>query len=63
MGKPLDYRFLRFTANGAGAYTFAVSEFLKAVNVAVQGENITVETEIIKNLDAPYNGQSNVPVS
>lgn len=39
------------------------SEFLKAVNVAVQGENITVETEIIKNLDAPYNGQSNVPVS
>ena len=24
MGKPLDYRFLRFTANGAGAYTFAV---------------------------------------
>lgn len=39
------------------------SEFIKAVNVGVQGENVSVEVEIMKNLDYPFNGQSNVPVS
>lgn len=39
------------------------AEFVKAINVGVQGENITVETEIIRNVDCPFNGQSNVPVS
>lgn len=39
------------------------SELIKAVNVGVQGENVTVEAEIMKNLDYPFNGQSNVPVS
>ncbi|HCT16522.1 MAG TPA: hypothetical protein DIW36_03830, partial [Ruminococcaceae bacterium] len=39
------------------------SELIKAVNVGVQGENVTVEVEIMKNLDYPFNGQSNVPVS
>lgn len=38
-------------------------ELIKAVNVGVQGENVTVEVEIIKNLDYPFNGQGNVPVS
>ncbi len=39
------------------------SEFIKAVNVGVQGENINVEVEIIKNIDDPFNEQDNVPVS
>lgn len=38
-------------------------ELIKAVNVGVQGENVTVEVEIMKNLDYPFNGQGNVPVS
>ncbi len=39
------------------------AELIKAVNVGVQGENVTVEVEIMKNLDYPFNGQDNVPVS
>ena len=39
------------------------AELIKAVNVGVQGENVTVEVEIMKNLDYPFNGQGNVPVS
>lgn len=38
-------------------------EYLKAVNVGISGENVTVEAEIYKNLDYPFGGQSNVPVS
>lgn len=43
--------------------TNGCSEYIKAVNVGVQGENITVETEIYKGVDYPFGGQSNVPVS
>ncbi len=39
------------------------AEYVKAVNVGVQGEKITVEAEIYKGVDYPFGGQSNVPVS
>ncbi len=39
------------------------SEYIKAVNVGISGENVTVRAEIYKNLEYPYNGQSNVPVA
>ena len=38
-------------------------EYIKAVNVAIGGENVTVKVEIYKNVDYPYGGQDNVPVS
>lgn len=43
--------------------TNGCSEYVKAVNVGVQGEKITVEAEIYKEVDYPFGGQSNVPVS
>lgn len=43
--------------------TNGCSEYVKAVNVGVQGEKITVEAEIYKGVDYPFGGQSNVPVS
>lgn len=39
------------------------SEYIKAVNVGVSGENVTVEVEVFKNLDYPFGGQSDVPTS
>ncbi len=39
------------------------SEYIKAVNVGVSGENVTVEVEVFKNLDYPFGGQSDVPIS
>ena len=38
-------------------------EYIKAVNVAIGGENVTAKVEIYKNVDYPYGGQDNVPVS
>lgn len=38
-------------------------EYIKAVNVGISGENVTVQVEIFKNLDYPFGGQSNVPIS
>lgn len=38
-------------------------EYIKAVNVGISGENVTVQVEIYKNLDYPFGGQSNVPIS
>ena len=38
-------------------------EYIKAVNVAIGGENVTAKVEIYKNVDYPYVGQDNVPVS
>ena len=38
-------------------------EYIKAVNVAIGGENVTAKVEIYKNVDYPYGGQENVPVS
>lgn len=49
-----------YEAAGATAGKF---EYLRAVNVAVSGENVRVEAEIYKNLDYPFGGQSDVPVS
>ncbi len=43
--------------------TNGCSEYVKAVNVGVQGEKITVEAEIYKGVDYPFGDQSNVPVS
>ena len=38
-------------------------EYIKAVNVAIGGENVTAKVEIYKNVDYPYGRQDNVPVS
>ena len=38
-------------------------EYIKAVNVAIGGKNVTAKVEIYKNVDYPYGGQDNVPVS
>lgn len=38
-------------------------EYIKGVNVGISGENVTVQVEIYKNLDYPFGGQSNVPIS
>ncbi len=38
-------------------------EYIKAVNVAVSGENVKVEVKVYKNIDNPYGGQENVPTS
>lgn len=39
------------------------SEYIKAVNAGVSGENVTVEVEIYKNLNDPFGGQSDIPTS
>ncbi len=38
-------------------------EYLKAVNVGVSGENITVEVQVYKNLSDPSAAQNNAPVA
>lgn len=43
--------------------TSANGEFISAVNVGVEGEDVTLEIEIFKGLDSPYGGQSNVPTA
>lgn len=43
--------------------TSAEGEFISAVNVGVEGEDVTIEIEVFKGLDSPYGGQSNVPTA
>ena len=38
-------------------------EYLKAVNVGISGENVTVEVQVFKNLEDPSSSQSNAPIS
>ena len=39
------------------------TEVLRAVNAAVQGEDITVKAEIYTGLDSPFSGQENIPIA
>ncbi len=38
-------------------------EYLKAVNVGISGENVTLDVQIFKNLEDPSSSQSNAPIS